>query len=507
MAASEMSRDEESTKAFTPQAAKKAFRARLMSSLMVNTALMLERVDEQMLPAMYLFVGRSLNVTPAQLGALTSAQAVTKAVLTPVGGILGVHYSRVKIIALGCAIWAVTAAAFGTTTSFSLGLLFWALNGVGIAAMIPNGESLVADFYSSQSRGIAFGMLFLTGNVGALLGGFYGTTLGGKVILGAKGWRFVCWSTAAVGLLVGALTWITAVDPPRPPAPKRKEVAQTHSGWRGRLAAAWHTFLVVLGQMKTVLLVPSFLLLVLEGTLNSMSTYTQKFLTLYLQLVGLSDNATAGVAALFQGGFALGGLLGGILADYTVLKWPIRGRANLAASSTLAGLPLAYLIFKGLPQTGSGAALAAYCVVGFIWAIIRSWGIPCCHNPTIAEVVPAHLRGMAYAFGRSLENAIGGAIAAPLVGIIAEKWFHFDNGVKPAGAGAADINNANALGSAIVVGIIVPAFASALCFLALNFTIERDMRRVADAAAAQAEAAAADAGQAKPLLQDDDGRQ
>ena len=48
----------------------------------------------------------------------------------------------------------------------------------GLALVIPSGQSLVADYYSSCSRGSAFGALYLTGAVGGMLGSLFATNLG-----------------------------------------------------------------------------------------------------------------------------------------------------------------------------------------------------------------------------------------------------------------------------------------------------------------------------------------
>ena len=42
----------------------------------------------------------------------------------------------------------------------------WAFNGVGLSLIIPNSQSLVADYYSATQRGEAFGTLMLTGEGG-----------------------------------------------------------------------------------------------------------------------------------------------------------------------------------------------------------------------------------------------------------------------------------------------------------------------------------------------------
>jgi MFS family permease len=46
---------------------------------------------------------------------------------------------------------------------------FSAWNGLGLALVIPCVQSLIADVYSSATRGRAFGLLFLTSGLGAHL--------------------------------------------------------------------------------------------------------------------------------------------------------------------------------------------------------------------------------------------------------------------------------------------------------------------------------------------------
>ena len=56
----------------------------------------------------------------------------------------------------------------------------WAVNGVGLALVIPSGQSLIADYYPPASRGRAFGALYLTGAVGGMLGSLYATNMGAR---------------------------------------------------------------------------------------------------------------------------------------------------------------------------------------------------------------------------------------------------------------------------------------------------------------------------------------
>ncbi len=55
--------------------------ARLRTTLLMNLASVVEKADEQVLPAVYYFIGRSLNATPAQLGTLTLCRAMVQVCL------------------------------------------------------------------------------------------------------------------------------------------------------------------------------------------------------------------------------------------------------------------------------------------------------------------------------------------------------------------------------------------------------------------------------------------
>ena len=71
----------------------------------------------------------------------------------------------------------MTAAA-ALCTTLHQAIACWAVNGLGLALVIPSGQSLIADFYSPATRGKAFGTLYLTGALGGMLGGLYATNVG-----------------------------------------------------------------------------------------------------------------------------------------------------------------------------------------------------------------------------------------------------------------------------------------------------------------------------------------
>ncbi len=63
-------------------------------------SMLFERTDEVVLPAIYKFVGASFNASLTELGYLTLARSLSQALLSPLGGILGVLPSMCHVRSL-----------------------------------------------------------------------------------------------------------------------------------------------------------------------------------------------------------------------------------------------------------------------------------------------------------------------------------------------------------------------------------------------------------------------
>ena len=90
----------------------------------------------------------------------------------------GHYYNRIWVISAGCVLWGVMTAAFTACTSVRGGMVVWAVNGVGLALVIPCSQSLTADYYEPGARGRAFGVLYLTAALGGMLGSLWATNIG-----------------------------------------------------------------------------------------------------------------------------------------------------------------------------------------------------------------------------------------------------------------------------------------------------------------------------------------
>lgn len=129
-------------------------------------------LQEQILPAVYNFVGASMNATPTELGNITLARAMVQACSSPIGGfagkwatdtaaslgvggpvmgllaqqlvgcgnvtmlgpsrLTGHFYPRGAVIGCGCLIWGVMTALFATTSSVYAAMPICAVNGLGL---------------------------------------------------------------------------------------------------------------------------------------------------------------------------------------------------------------------------------------------------------------------------------------------------------------------------------------------------------------------------------------
>jgi hypothetical protein len=64
-------------------------RGKALSTGLVYLARIIERMDEQLLPSVYFYVGCAFHASPSQLGTITLCRALVQALASPLGGILG----------------------------------------------------------------------------------------------------------------------------------------------------------------------------------------------------------------------------------------------------------------------------------------------------------------------------------------------------------------------------------------------------------------------------------
>lgn len=83
-------------------------------------------------------------------------------------------------------------------------------------------------------------------------------------------------------------------------------------------------------------------------------------------------------------------------------KMPNNGRIFTAQISVFCGIPLTWIILKGLPASPYASTPAAYGCMMLLMGLTCTWAGAGCNSPIFAEIVPDELRSTIYAFDRSV---------------------------------------------------------------------------------------------------------
>lgn len=433
--------------------------------LLVNVAAVVERADEALLPAVYHEISVTFGIAPAALGTLTLMRALFQTLSYPLAAHLAVRHDRVHVIALGALIWGVATAAVGLAATYYQVMAARAINGVGLALVIPAIQALVADCAPPAARGLAFGWLQLVSNFGSVLGGAAGLLLAGAPLWGVAGWRWAFHLVAAVSLALAALLFFGGRDPQAPPPADEKE------GWRGAARE-------LLGGAAHVLRLRTFRILVAQGVVGSFPWAAMAFCTLWLELLGFSHAATGALLALMAAAGSAGALFGGWLGDWAAARHPDSGRIACAQFSAGVAVPIVAVLLRVLPPDTSWAAVYAALLV--LFGLLCTWNAPATNNPIFAEIVPPRLRTSIYALDRTFEMALA-SFAPAIVGLLTEDLY----GYKPQPKGAAqntvavDKANAEALAKGLCATMVVPLIlcSSLYTFLYWTYPVDRDRAR------------------------------
>ncbi|GLT79977.1 hypothetical protein SLA2020_514420 [Shorea laevis] len=397
-----------------------------LSMLLINLAAIMERADENLLPSVYKEVSEAFSAGPSDLGYLTFIRNFVQGLSSPLAGVLVIKHDRPTVLAIGTLCWALSTAAVGASQHFLQLALWRALNGFGLAIVIPALQSFIADSYTDGGRGAGFGFLSLVGSLGGIGGGVLATIMADHQFGGTPGWRCAFILMAAVSALIGFLVFLFVIDP-------RKTVGISHESGKNfdrdeliekGKASASSVWLESWAATKAVIKVPTFQIIVLQGLVGSLPWTAMVFFTMWFELIGFDHKSTAALLSLFAIGCAMGSFVGGLIADRLTQIYPHSARIMCAQFSAFMGIPFSWFLLKVIPQSVS--SYSSFAVTLFLMGFTISWNGTAANGPMFAEVVPAKHRTMIYAFDRAFEGSFS-SVAAPLVGILSERMFGYDS--------------------------------------------------------------------------------
>jgi len=439
----------------------------LRTLVMVNLAAIMERADEALLPGVYREIGLALHASPAKLGSLTLVRSLMQALCAPLAAYAAVNHNRAQVIALGAVLWAIATFFVGISATFAQVAIARALNGIGLAMVVPAIQSLVADSTEEHERGVAFGWLQMTGNIGSILGGLFSVLIAGGSVLGYPGWRISFHLVALISVVVAGFVHKFAVDPRfsggRPPPEGEKGLKGMLEGLKAMLVEA-----------KQVCSIRTFQIIVAQGVAGTFPWAALAFVPMWLELTGFSHPTTAILLGVFSVATSVGGLFGGKMGDILSRPMPNSGRIMLSQISSGLGVPLAGILLLVVPIDASTPF--RHGVMFFILGFFISWNAPATNNPIFAEIVPERARTSIYALDRGFESLLA-SFAPPVVGILAERVYGY---IPPkAGTDATselliDKDNAVSLSKALYTAIGAPLTLCCLIYTLLYWTYPRD---------------------------------
>ncbi|KAM1179341.1 hypothetical protein ACFX2J_018391 [Malus domestica] len=450
-----------------------------LSLILINLAAIMERADENLLPSVYKEVSEAFNAGPSDLGYLTFIRNFIQGLASPLAGVLVINYDRPSVLAMGTFCWALSTAAVGASRIFSQ-VAFWrAVNGFGLAIVIPALQSFIADSYKDGVRGAGFGMVSLVGSLGGIGGGVLATLMAGDQYWNIPGWRCAFILMASLSSLIGFLVFAFVIDP-------RKIVSDLSSDREDLIikgpASAASVWLESWTAMKAVVKVRTFQIIVLQGIVGSLPWTAMVFFTMWFELIGFDHNSTAVLLSLFAVGCAMGSLLGGLIADRLSRIYPHSGRIMCAQFSAFMGIPFSWFLLKAIPQ--SVDSYYTFAVTLLLMGLTISWCATAANGPMFAEVVPVKHRTMIYAFDRAFEGSFS-SFAAPLVGILSEKMFGYD--AKSVDPIKGSTREAFALSQGLLSMMAVPFGLCCLFYTPLHLFFRKDRENARNASVKEEE--------------------
>ncbi|GMY11342.1 protein spinster [Fagus crenata] len=428
--------------------------------VLVNLAGIMERADEKLLPGVYKEIGAALHIDPTGLGSLTSYRSIVQSCFYPLAAYLALRHNRAHVIALGALLWAAATFLVALSSTFFQVAVSRGLNGIGLAIAVPAIQSLVADSTDDSNRGMAFGWLQLTQNLGAMVAGFCIVLIASTSVMGVPGWRIAFHMVGFISVIVGILVHLFANDP---------HFSKSDSGARIRAVHKpfWSDVKELIQDAKSVMRIPSFQIIVAQGVSRSFPGSALAFAPMWLELTGFSHEKTAFLWTILVVGASFGGLFGGWVGDILAKRLPNSGRIILSQISSASAVPSAAVLLLVLPDDPSTAFVHG--LVLFIMGFITSWDAAATDNPIFAEIVPEKSRTSIYALDRTFK-AIAASFAPTVVGILAQRVY----GYKPI---PKDRQNAASLAKALYTAIGIPMAVCCFIYSFLYCAYPRDRER------------------------------
>lgn len=371
-----------------------AFRAGRSVLLFLTLINLFNYLDRYILLALGPAIQKELGFDDIKMGVLGSTFLFSYFLFSPIFGLLGDKYHRLRLMSVGVGVWSLATAlcAFGRTAGHLIGARVFV--GVGEAAYGSTSPSVLRDLFPKEVCGKVFSIFFMAIPVGSALG----FVLGG-VLEKSVGWRSAFLIAGIPGLLL-ALGLLFLREPKRGVHDEAEE-AKAAGGFFAILGELWRNkdyVFTVLGYSAYTFVV------------GGIAVWIPHYIERILKVPAAEGNMVFGAITVVAG--FLGTIVGGAWAD----RWQARspdGYLKLSAISMFAAVPVYFLVLG----VNSFIAFCAFTfVLEFLFFLSTS---PV--NAQIVNCVSPRIRSTANAMAIFAIHILGDAISPTMVGVVSEK--------------------------------------------------------------------------------------
>jgi MFS transporter, ACS family, hexuronate transporter len=373
-------------------------------AILVSTAIAISYLDRQTLPVAIQAISRDIPLSNEQFSTLQSAFLFAYALMYAGGGrlvdMLGTRLGLTAIMLF----WSFACASHALATGFAMLVISRFLLGVGEGGGFPAATRAVAEWFPTQERATAMGLI----NAGTAVGAMVAPPLI-AVVLGVTNWRWVFLLAGAFGLLWTAW-WQWSYRPASEISRVTRNDANEMVGLHAKAAVRFpwtHLFRVreTWGLVTAKFLSDAawfFYLFWLPKYLYDARGFDIKSVGLFAWM----PNAAAGIGCLFGGSFS----------SYLVRRqFPVGLSRKAALGVSAAVMPFAIL----LPHVTVPWALTIFCLAYFGQ---QSWSTLVMVLPTdlFPQQVVGSVAGLV-GFG----GAMGGIVFGQLAGYLLDHGFGY----------------------------------------------------------------------------------
>jgi MFS transporter, DHA2 family, multidrug resistance protein len=178
-------------------------------AVVVAMAAFMEVLDTSIANVALPYMAGSLGATNDQSTWVLTSYLVSNAIVLPISGWLANAFGRKRFFMVCLVIFTISSLLCGIAPSLGAIIFFRILQGMGGGGLQPMAQSILADIFPPEKRGLAFALYGIT----AVIAPTVGPTLGGWITDNYT-WRWIFFINLPVGILALLLVYRLVDDPP-----------------------------------------------------------------------------------------------------------------------------------------------------------------------------------------------------------------------------------------------------------------------------------------------------